>query len=86
MASLITCKCGALVPTNLFSGYGAYSLILDSDYDAALEKPADDEAFSRLFLGGREVFKCKACSRLIVYWDKGPAGRPTYYSEEKDSA
>jgi hypothetical protein len=83
MASVITCKCGALVPTNFFSGFGVYSLILDSDYDAALEKPVDEDALSELFRSGKEVLKCKACGRLIVHWE-GVTGPPTFYSQEKE--
>ena len=82
MASWIRCRCGELVYTNLFSGADVYSLILDSDYDA-VQRPADDDAFSRLFLSGREVFRCKVCRRLIVYWDKGEQGAATFYSEEQ---
>ena len=81
MGSRITCKCGELVYTNLFSGHNVYRLILDSDYDA-FPRPADDDAFSRLLLSGKEVFRCTACKRLIVFWEKGRDGRPTFYLED----
>src|SRR5712691_5733060 len=82
MASWVQCKCGESIYTNLFSGAGVYRLVLDSDYDA-FERPADDDAFSLLFRSGREVLRCKACGRLIVFWDSSAHGTPTYYSEEK---
>jgi hypothetical protein len=81
MASNIQCVCGSLVHTNLFSGAKVYSLIRDDEYDQMSEPNAPDAA-SRLFLGGREVFRCSTCLRLIVFWDRSPTCRPTFYAEE----
>ncbi len=81
MASNIRCVCGASVHTNLFSGANVYRLIRDDEFEQMPESPDPDVA-SRLFLGGREVFRCSACSRLIVFWDRSAIGRPTFYSEE----
>lgn len=80
MASWIRCACGNQIHTNLFAGAQVYRLIQDEEYDR-LESSDGPDAASRLFLAGREVFRCAACSRLIVFWER--SGEPMYYLEEK---
>lgn len=79
MASWVQCACGNRIHTNLFAGAQVYRLIKDEEYDR-LESPGESDAASRLFLSGREVFRCAACSRLIVFWER--SGEPRYYVEE----
>ena len=79
MASWIQCACGNRIHTNLFAGAQVYRLIQDKEYEQ-LERPNESGAAGRLFLSGHEVFRCAACSRLIVFWER--SGEPRYYLEE----
>lgn len=75
MGSWITCKCGAHIHTNMFTGTHVYRLIEDSDYDA-VEDPVDRNKLEDLFFRkGVTVYRCGACGRLAVEWDhtSGPA-------------
>jgi hypothetical protein len=70
MGLWITCLCGALIHTNLFAGAPVYQLISDVDYDV-LDDPIDRDKLEALFFKrGIPVYRCKACNRLVVQWDK----------------
>ena len=79
MGSWITCTCGGLIHTNIFSGTGIFQLIRDSDYDA-IEDPVDRDKLSDLFFKkGTTVYRCHSCGRLLIEWDEGA---PTFYLPE----
>jgi hypothetical protein len=80
MGSWITCLCGALIHTNLFAGTTVYRLISDADYDA-LDDPIDRDKLEALFFEkGIPLYRCQACNRLVVRWDK--QGKHLFYVPE----
>ena len=79
MGSLIRCVCGGDVRTNIFEGHKVYRLVQDDEFDRLRDSGVEDLA-SQVFLGGREVFRCPSCARLIVFWER--TGPPTFYTEE----
>lgn len=91
MGSWITCLCGMLINTNMFSaGTTAYMLVKDSDYDALdddcdgpehLNNPVDRKKVEDLFLRkGTPVYRCSHCGRLVVDWDQESG--PMFYRPE----
>lgn len=84
MGSWITCLCGGLIHTNLFAGTTVYRLISDADYDA-LGDPIDRDKLESLFFEkGIAVYRCQACGRLVVQWDK--QGKHLFYAPEGKTA
>jgi hypothetical protein len=81
MGSWMTCKCGARIHLNMFSGTHIYQLIEDSDYDA-VEDPIDRNKLEDLFLKkGITVYPCLSCGRLFVEWNR-KGGLTVYLPEE----
>jgi hypothetical protein len=70
MGSWITCLCGGLIHTNLFAGATVYRLISDEDYDALGDSIDRDKLESLFFDKGIPVYRCPACNRLVIQWDK----------------
>ena len=80
MGSWITCLCGGLIHTNMFSGTHICRLIEDSDYDA-IDDPVDRDKLRHLYFNkGVTVYRCLNCGRLLVEWDND--GIPTFYLPE----
>lgn len=80
MGSWLKCSCGASIHTNLFAGAGVCRLIRDSDYDS-LDDPVDRAGLEALFFSkGIPVYRCTACGRLAVEWDRGSA--PVFYTPD----
>ena len=76
----ILCKCDHvlnLIVSPAPDGFRVVSeKMVDSLYGAQVASP--DEIVSKVALEGVLMFKCPACGRLIIFWDK-TKNEPTFY-------
>ncbi len=79
----ILCRCGHvlnLIITPAPDGFRVVSeKMVDSLYGAPVSSP--DEIVSKIAVEGLLMFRCPACGRLIVFWEK-TRNEPTFYAPE----
>jgi hypothetical protein len=72
MASWIICTCGERIHTNLFCGATVYRLVSDDQFDA-IPAQIDMESLGFRFADATPVFRCRACGRLHIEWERNQA-------------
>jgi hypothetical protein len=80
MSSWMICTCGERIHTNLFCGATVYRLISDDEFDALPESIGVD-ALGAKFADATAVFRCRACGRLHIRWQRNEECT-TYVPEE----
>lgn len=83
MGSWLTCRCGRLLQTNMFSGTGISVLASEEFLDAPHEEKTRDEFIAAMISDSPKLLHCKSCGRIVVLkFLNGEAEVKSYVPEE----
>jgi hypothetical protein len=85
MGSWLTCRCGALLHTNLFCGTGISVLASEEFLDAPRDGKTLEDFVTEMIVSSRKMLHCKSCERIFVLqFLNGEAHIRSYAPEDKD--
>ena len=79
----ILCKCDHVLDLIISPAPDGFRVVSEKMVDSlyGTQVSSADEIVSKIALEGVMMFKCPACGRLIVFWDKSDPW-PTFYQPE----
>lgn len=79
----ILCKCEYVLNLILSPAPDGFRIVSEKMVDSlyGMHVSSSDEIVSKIAIEGVLMFKCPACGRLIVFWDK-TKNEPTIYALE----
>ena len=85
MGSWLTCHCGALLHTNMFSGTGISVLATEEFLDAPRTDNNLDGFVTELIAGAPKLLTCKSCGRIVVLTYRGGIAQARSYVPEPET-
>lgn len=85
MGSWLTCRCGALLHTNLFCATGISVLVSEEFLDAPRDGKELEDFVTEMIVGSPKMLHCKSCERIVVLqFQNGEAQIRSYVPEDRE--